>query len=345
MKQNSEKKSVGKKKFLKKEKKINTDKMLHSLMEGSRTKLAQAITLVESVRGEDRDLAKELLEKVVPHTRDSIRIGISGVPGAGKSTFIERFGMMLCELGHRVAVLAIDPSSSKTGGSILGDKTRMQELSTHPNAFIRPSPTSGTLGGVHQMTRESIMLCEAAKYDVIIVETVGVGQSETAVRNMVDFFMLLVLTGAGDDLQGMKKGIMEMTDAIIVHKADGNNIRSAKRTVREYKRIIHFLQRATPGWDCVVLPVSSLNNSGHEQVWEVIKQFKNEMMQNDYWNIRRQQQIISWFHEMIKQRLIDDFINEKNNKNEITMLEQQIQLEKLSVSKAMDLLFKKKEDN
>src|SRR5690625_2919772 len=335
-------KMVKRKKFVKIDKKFEVDKMIDSLLKGSRTELAKAITLVESVRNEDRDVAKELLEKVLPSIGKSIRIGISGVPGAGKSTFIESFGMMLCELGYHVAVLAIDPSSARTGGSILGDKTRMEQLSSHPNAFIRPSPTSGTLGGVHQMTRESIMLCEAAGFDVIIVETVGVGQSETAVRNMVDFFMLLVLTGAGDDLQGMKKGIMEITDAIIVHKADGHNVRPAKRTVREYKLILHYLQRATPDWDSIVLPVSSLENSGHEEIWKVIGQFKEKMQQSGYWEIRRQEQNSSWFQEMIKQKVIDDFIYENNNKNEIIRLERQIQTGELSVSKAMDVLFNSK---
>src|SRR5690625_3769270 len=183
---------------------------------------------------------------------------------------------MLCEQGFKVAVLAIDPSSSVTGGSVLGDKTRMEQLASHPNAFIRPSPTSGTLGGVHRKTRETMLLCEAAGYDVILIETVGVGQSETAVRNMVDFFMLLVITGAGDDLQGMKKGIMEITDLIIVHKADGDNLRLAKRTVREYKQILHLLQPATPGWSATSLAVSSHKNTGHDEVWQLILDFKEK---------------------------------------------------------------------
>src|SRR5699024_20665 len=180
-----------------------------------------------------------------------------GFPGAGKSTFIETFGSMLCEMGHKVAVLAIDPSSSVTGGSILGDKTRMEKLTNHPNAFIRPSPTSGTLGGVHRKTRETMLLCEAAGVDIIFIETVGVGQIEIAGRNMVDFCAMAAITGAGDDLQGMKKGIMEITDLIIVHKADGDNVRRAKRTAREFKQILHYLQPATPGWLSTALPVSS----------------------------------------------------------------------------------------
>src|SRR5690625_1991262 len=240
-------KRVKRRRFVKKKKPVSVDALYKRIVGGSRLDLAQGITLLESIKEEDQAYAQDLLQKILPYTGDSIRIGISGVPGAGKSTFIETFGLMLCEAGYKVAVLAIDPSSTVTGGSILGDKTRMQQLSSHRNAYIRPSPTSGTLGGVHRKTRETMLLCEAAGYDVILVETVGVGQSETAVRNMVDFFMLLVLTGAGDDLQGMKKGIMETTDLIIVHKADGDNVRLAKRTVREYKQILHYLQPATPG--------------------------------------------------------------------------------------------------
>lgn len=327
------------KRFVKKVKKISVDQIAEELLNHSRTELARAITLIESIRKEDREEATNLLDKVLPHTGNSIRIGVSGVPGAGKSTFIEQFGWMLCELGYRVAVLAIDPSSTKTGGSILGDKTRMEKLSSHPNAFIRPSPSSGTLGGVHEMTRETMILCEAAGYEVILIETVGVGQSEVAVRNMTDFFMLLVLTGAGDDLQGMKKGIMEMVDAFIVHKADGDNLRVAKRTIREYKRIVHFLDQATPGWDSVVLPVSSLENTGHEDVWKQVENFKKEMKKSGYWDKRRQEQNLHWFHDRLRQRLIDDFLREKSNKNKINALEGRIQEGDLSIAKAMEQLF------
>ncbi len=332
---------TNRRRFVKRSKHISVDQIAEGLLTQSRTELARAITLIESVRKEDREAAKTLLDKVLPDAGNSIRIGVSGVPGAGKSTFIEQFGWMLCEQGHRVAVLAIDPSSTKTGGSILGDKTRMEKLSNHPNAYIRPSPSSGTLGGVHEMTRETIILCEAAKYDVILIETVGVGQSEVAVRNMTDFFMLLVLTGAGDDLQGMKKGIMEMVDAFIVHKADGDNLRVAKRTIREYKRIVHFLHQATPGWNSVVLPVSSLENTGHEDVWQQVEFFKQEMNKTGYWHVRRQEQNLNWFHDRLRQRLIDDFLQEKKNNDKINLLEKKIRDGDLSIAKAMDQLFGK----
>jgi len=220
--------------FVKRRRSLSVDGLYEKVVAGSRRDLARAITLIESVKYDDQKRAQQLLDRLMPHTGNSIRIGISGVPGAGKSTFIEAFGLMLSEQGFKVAVLAIDPSSTVTGGSVLGDKTRMEQLANHPNAYIRPSPSSGTLGGVHRKTRETMLVCEAAGYDVILIKTVGVGQSETAVRNMVDFFVLLALTGAGDDLQGMKKGIMETVDLIVVHKADGENKRLARRTVREY---------------------------------------------------------------------------------------------------------------
>ncbi len=327
-------------KFIKRKETINIDFLYKNLIKGSRLELAQAITLIESIRSQDRQYAQNLLQKSLPHTGKSTRIGVSGVPGAGKSTFIEVFGLMLCELGYRVAVLAIDPSSTVTGGSILGDKTRMQNLSSHPNAYIRPSPTSGTLGGVHRKTRETMLLCEAAGYDVIIVETVGVGQSETAVRNMVDFFMLLALTGAGDDLQGMKKGIMEITDLIIVHKADGDNIRLAKRTVREYKQILHYLQPATPGWHSTAVPVSSLQKTGHVLVWELILEFKEKMQKSSYWEKRRQEQTKSWFHDMIQDKLVEHFFSQHGKKAEVAELEKSIMQGKLTIGSAVEKLFK-----
>lgn len=328
--------------FIKKKQDIPIETLYEKIIKGSRLHLAQAITLIESVKTHDQTLAQNLLQKALPHTGKSIRIGVSGVPGAGKSTFIETFGLMLCEQGYKVAVLAIDPSSSVTGGSILGDKTRMQHLSSHPNAYIRPSPTSGTLGGVHRKTRETMLLCEAAGYDVILVETVGVGQSETAVRNMVDFFMLLALTGAGDDLQGMKKGIMEITDLIIVHKADGENVRLAKRTVREYKQILHFLQPATPGWESTAVPVSSLKNTGHEEVWELITTFKEKMEKTNFWEKRRHEQTKSWFHDMIHDRLTEHFFSEQGKKEKVSQLEKNIIEGNVTITAAVDTLF---EDN
>lgn len=332
-------KKSSRRRFVRKKRSVNIDDLYHKVISGSRLDLAQGITLIESMRKQDQDYAQNLLQRVLPHTGNSIRVGVSGVPGAGKSTFIEAFGLMLCEMGFNVAVLAIDPSSSVTGGSILGDKTRMESLANHPNAFIRPSPTSGTLGGVHRKTRETMLLCEAAGHDVILIETVGVGQSETAVRNMVDFFALLALTGAGDDLQGMKKGIMEITDLIIVHKADGDNVRLAKRTVREYRQILHFLQPSTPDWMSTSLPVSSIEGTGHEDVWKLIQSFKEKMKETDYWNVRRQEQTKSWFHDMIQNRLIENFFNETGKRQTVSQLETKILEGDITVTGAVEKLF------
>lgn len=236
--------------------------------------LAKAITLIESNAPKDFDKAQRVLQALLPRTGHSLRIGITGVPGAGKSTFIEAFGQLLCQQGYKVAVLAVDPTSSITGGSILGDKTRMQKLSREPNCFIRPSPSGGTLGGVARKSRETMMLCEAAGCDVILVETVGVGQSETTVRSMVDFFMLVVLTGAGDDLQGIKKGIMELADAIVVNKADGDNLERAKVTQGEYERMVEFIRPATEGWKTHAYRCSALQKTGLLELWAVMREFE-----------------------------------------------------------------------
>src|SRR4051794_37873334 len=256
------------------------DVLYEGVLKGDRSLLARAITLVESNAEQHFQKAQQLLQKLFHHTGKSIRIGITGVPGAGKSTFIEAFGMYLCGLGYRVAVLAIDPSSSISGGSILGDKTRMEQLSKNPNAFIRPSPTGGKLGGVHRKTREAMLICESAGYDIILIETVGVGQSEVIIRDMVDFFILLVLTGAGDELQGMKKGIMELADAVIINKADGDNAAKADKTRVEYGRILHFLQPATKGWKTRALTCSSLHGKGISDIWVLISEFENKTRQS-----------------------------------------------------------------
>lgn len=311
----------------------------HEIQAGSRLHLAKAITLIESTSSEQQEIGQQILKMLLPYTGNSIRIGITGVPGVGKSTFIEAFGKMLCDLGHKVAVLAIDPSSSLTGGSILGDKTRMEELAKHPNAFIRPSPSAGTLGGVHKKSRETMLLCEAAGYDIILVETVGVGQSETIVRGMVDFFLLLALTGAGDELQGMKKGIMELADAIVVNKADGHNESLAKKTVAEYKQILHFLAPSAPNWTTPALAVSSLHKKGLDLVWETIKSFEGKMTQQHFWQNRRKEQTVNWFNEMIVNRLYDDFFSSIQRKQRMKLLEQQVREEKMTVSQAIEELF------
>ncbi len=325
----------------KKHESIDIPKLASEVRAGQRTSLSKAITLIESANNEHKDQAQKLLQELLPFTGNSIRIGITGVPGAGKSSFIEAFGTMLCEMGKKVAVLAIDPSSTLSGGSILGDKTRMEELSRNKRAFVRPSPSAGTLGGVHKKSRETMLLCEAAGYDVILIETVGVGQSETYVRGMVDFFLLLVLTGAGDELQGMKKGIMELADGIIVHKSDGDNIRKAKKTVREYLQILHFLQPATPGWMSRALPVSSIEKTGLTDVWEMICQFEQAIKSSSVWDSRRLEQTKEWFHTMIRDSLIDSFFQNADRKTQVKLLEEAILRGEMTVTQGVSKLFSK----
>ncbi|UJF28352.1 methylmalonyl Co-A mutase-associated GTPase MeaB [Planococcus sp. 107-1] len=333
-------KSSPRKKFKKPESKpFDAAAMAEGVRSGSRLHLGKAITLLESANPQDKNNGQELLNRLLPYTGKSIRLGITGVPGAGKSTFIETFGEMLTKDGHRVAVLAIDPSSSITGGSILGDKTRMEQLAKNPNAFIRPSPTAGTLGGVHKKTRETMLLCEAAGYDIILVETVGVGQSETLVRGMVDMFLLLVLTGAGDELQGMKKGILELADAIIVHKADQHNLALAQKTVREYKQILHFMQRATEGWKTQALPASSFEKTGIQEAWAMIKDFEEQIKSSGYWQKRRQSQTKDWFRSMITDELLSRFYEDPSRSQQVKGLEREVLQEKLTVSQAIADLF------
>lgn len=284
-------------------KKMSVEEYVEGVKKGDRMILAKAITLIESNAPKDFDKAQRVLQALLPRTGHSLRIGITGVPGAGKSTFIEAFGQLLCQQGYKVAVLAVDPTSSITGGSILGDKTRMQKLSREPNCFIRPSPSGGTLGGVARKSRETMMLCEAAGCDVILVETVGVGQSETTVRSMVDFFMLVVLTGAGDDLQGIKKGIMELADAIVVNKADGDNLERAKVTQGEYERMVEFIRPATEGWKTHAYRCSALQKTGLLELWAVMREFEKVTKKSGAFENRRQHQIIAWVKTMIDEHL------------------------------------------
>lgn len=327
-------------KFIKKEKREQSaEEFIAGILRGNRSILSKTITLIESHAKHHQEKAQEVLQQLLPHAGKSIRIGITGVPGAGKSTFIEAFGSLLCAEGYRVAVLAVDPSSTVNGGSILGDKTRMEQLAKHPNAFIRPSPSSGTLGGVHKKTRETIIACEAAGYDVIIVETVGVGQSESIVRGMVDFFLMLALTGAGDELQGMKKGVMELVDAIAVNKADGENLKRAKKTRKEFAQILHLLKPATPGWETKALTCSALTGDGVESIWEMIQGFAEQGKASGVFHDRRSTQVNEWLLSIVKDRLETAFFQHENVKKLRSAIEDEVKEGKITVPMAADILF------
>ncbi len=287
--------------------KLNPEVMLDGLLNQDNSILSTAITLLESTRKDDRAMANDLIQLCLPHAGNSIRIGITGVPGVGKSTFIESFGKVLLKEGKRVAVLAIDPSSEFSGGSILGDKTRMQELSQMENVFIRPSAAGKTLGGVARKTRESILLCEAAGYDVILIETVGVGQSETMVHSMVDFFLLLMLAGAGDELQGIKRGIMEMADLLVITKADGDNAKRANVASREYQNAMHLFPPNPNQWVPKSFTCSSQTGNNIERVYETICEFETKLKSNGWFNQTRLDQDKFWLHEALKELLFDGF--------------------------------------
>lgn len=286
-----------------KRRKLTVDDYVQGILKNDRTILARAITLIESNSPEHQATAQAVLKGIQPHAGKSIRVGITGVPGAGKSTFIEALGVQLCREGKQVAVLAVDPSSSRTGGSILGDKTRMETLTREPNAFIRPSPSGGALGGVARKSRETMLLCEAAGFDTILVETVGVGQNEVTVRSMVDFFLLVLISGAGDDLQGIKKGVMEIADTILVNKADGDNLHRARLARAELERVVHYLQPATPGWTTPALTASAVTGEGVAHVWSTILQFAEQMQASGEFDKRRRRQNVDWVHSMIQEGL------------------------------------------
>lgn len=295
--------------------------LAEQLLDGDRRALAKAITLVESTRVDHGEQAAMLLEQIMPHTGNSIRLGVSGAPGVGKSTFIESLGNALTEWGHQVAVLAVDPTSAVSGGSILGDKTRMETLSVNPKAFVRPSPAGRTLGGVTRRTRESLLLCEAAGYDVIIVETVGVGQSETAVSDMTDMFLLLLSPGGGDDLQGIKRGIMELADLVLVNKADGDQARLASQTVADYRGALHFMQARTPSWTPQVESCSALNNKGMDEVWTIVKAFREALIESGELAILRAQQARAWMWAETAELLIVGLKNHSVVKSLVPTLE------------------------
>ncbi|TVR62896.1 MAG: methylmalonyl Co-A mutase-associated GTPase MeaB [Candidatus Competibacteraceae bacterium] len=288
---------------------LTVDEYVAGVLAGDRNTVAQAITLVESNAQAHFDMGQEVLRQLIPSTGNSIRVGITGVPGAGKSTFIEALGLHLCERDHKVAVLAVDPSSTVTRGSILGDKTRMELLSRDLRAFIRPSPSAGTLGGVTRKSRETLLICEAAGFDVILVETVGVGQSETTVRSMVDFFLLLMISGAGDELQGIKKGIMELADALLVNKADGDNKIRARAAKADYNRALHYLAPATKGWRTQAYTCSSIHGEGIDTIWQVIEDFRQQITASGVFEQRRQRQTLEWVYNMVEEHLRASFFS------------------------------------
>lgn len=284
--------------------------MVEGILKGDVTMLSRAVTLVESLSNDHQILAQEVIEKCLPYSGNSCRIGITGVPGAGKSTSIDTFGLHVLKHGGKLAVLAIDPSSERTKGSILGDKTRMEKLSVHPAAFIRPSPSAGSLGGVARKTRETIVLCEAAGYNNIFVETVGVGQSETAVHSMVDFFLLIQLAGTGDELQGIKRGIMEMADGIVINKADGDNIDRARLAQAQFRSALHLFPPTLSGWMPEVLCYSGYYETGIAEVWEMIDRYFEFVKANGHFEAKRQQQARYWMYETINEKLRNHFYND-----------------------------------
>ena len=311
---------------------------IDGVLNNKRSIIAKSITLIESALPAHQQLAQNILDGLLPYAGNAIRIGISGVPGVGKSTFIESFGMMLIDKGHRVAVLAVDPSSSRSGGSIMGDKTRMEKLTLQPNAFIRPSPTSGTLGGVAKKTRESMIICEAAGHDVILVETVGVGQSETAVASMVDFFLVLMLAGAGDELQGIKKGILELADAIAINKADGNNVERAKEAQSEYEAALNLMESKSAVWSVPVLTCSALTRDGLGDIWKAILDYRQKLTEAGEMAEKRRLQAIDWMWSLVENRLKERFFNNPKVKAQLSAIVDAVENEKTTPTAAANEL-------
>ena len=320
-------------------KRLSKDEYVAGVLEGNRMILSRAITLIESQLDTDKALAREVLETLLPHTGNSVRLGITGVPGVGKSTFIETFGKHLTTQGKKIAVLAIDPSSQISKGSILGDKTRMEELSRDPLAYIRPSPAGISLGGVTHKTRETMLLCEAAGFEVIIIETVGVGQSETFVHGMVDFFLLLMLAGAGDELQGIKKGIMEMADLVAITKADSGNELQARQAKVSYENALHLFPASGSGWYPKVLTCSAVTQTGIDDIWKTILAHRELLQQNGYFFINRKQQNLAWMHDFIKQTLEERFYQNPQIQQELSSVESAVtEGQKLPIKAALELL-------
>lgn len=317
---------------------LSTEEYAAGIIAGDRVVLGKAISLAESSLPEDQKQSNELLARIKHKTGNAVRVGITGVPGVGKSTFIEAFGKHVTTQNKKIAVLTIDPSSQLTKGSILGDKTRMEELSKNPLAFIRPSASGNTLGGTTGRTRECILLCEAAGYEVIVVETVGVGQSETAVKNLVDFFLLLMLAGAGDELQGIKKGIMEMADALVITKADGENLKRAKEAQADYQHALHLFADTASGWNPKVLTSSALTRTGIKEVWDTIDLFRNQTQNSGYFHQQRRNQNIAAFHETFEHLLKSEFGKSNELQKKSTTLEQEVAELKISAYDAAQQL-------
>lgn len=323
-----------------KRRQYTVDEIVDGILKGNVTMLSQAVTLVESVIPEHQAQAQQVIERCLPHSGNSVRIGISGVPGAGKSTSIDEFGLhLLNRYGGKLAVLAIDPSSERSKGSILGDKTRMEKLAVHPDAFIRPSPTAGSLGGVARKTRETIILCEAAGFDKIFIETVGVGQSETACHSMVDFFLLIQVAGTGDELQGIKRGIMEISDGIVINKCDGDNVKNCEMAAQNFRNALHFFPPSESGWDRQVLTYSGFYGYGIKEVWDMIYAYFDFVKLNGYFDYRRRQQNKYWMYETIDSALRSHFYNNPLIKDALRTMEDSVQRgEKTSFTAAGDLM-------
>jgi LAO/AO transport system kinase len=329
------------KRFLKKSRKLHpVQEYVDGILSGDITLLSKAVTLVESANAKHQKIAQQIITECLPHSGKSIRIGITGVPGVGKSTFIEALGSYITRRGEKLAVLAIDPSSERTKGSILGDKTRMEDLSGDKNAYIRPSPAAGSLGGVARKTREIIILCEAAGFNHIFIETVGVGQSETAVHSMTDFFLLLMLAGAGDELQGIKRGIMEMADVIAINKADGNNKEKAKMARVQYQNAIYLFPKKESDWSPNVLTCSAIKKEGISDVWEQIEKYKLLTEKNGYFFGKRNEQSTYWMHETIEEQLKRNFYDNREIKEKLDILENSVLKNEMSPFAAAGKLLK-----